>query len=106
MAQAAVDGIPAMRHSALHYPGTVAATASDQYFYGDRFLVAPMYSLEARNRGIAFPPGNWTHVWTNKTFEGDARGSVRAGLSQTPVFYRTGDKIAAAIAGQVRRASL
>ena len=106
MEQAAIDGVPAMRHAALHFPGTLAATVADQYFYGDRFLVAPMFSPEAFNRGIAFPPGNWTHVWTNKTFEGDARGSVRAGLSQTPVFYRTGDKIAAEIARQVRRAAL
>ena len=106
LAQAAADGMPAMRHCWVHHPGTLAAGYDNQYFYGDRFFVAPVFNPGYRSRTVAFPPGAWTHVWTGKIFAGNQVGGVPSELGQTPVFYRHNDPIAAQIAAQVRRASL
>lgn len=104
--QAVTDGLPALRHCWVHYPGTLAAKAGDQYFYGDRFLVAPVMGPGARSRVVAFPPGDWINVWTMRPFAGNQNGAVQAPLGQPAVFHRANDRVAAQIAAGVRRAAL
>ncbi len=100
--QASVDGLPAVRHCWIHHRGTRAAARDDQYTFGERFLVAPVFAADAAPRTVTLPPGDWTHVWTGHTYAGDA--DVTPGHRRLPVFHRTGDAEAAGIAQSVRQA--
>lgn len=102
--QASRDGVPAMRHCWLHYPGTLAAQRDDQYFYGDRFLIAPVFG-SMRGRGVTPPPGRWVSAWTRLRYEGGQEVSLPTPPGQPGVLYREGDQEAEAIAERVKLAS-
>ncbi len=102
--QAGQDGVPAMRHCWLHYPGTSAAQRDDQYFFGDRFLIAPVFG-SIRGRGVTPPPGTWVSAWTRLKYQGGQEVNLPTPPGQPGVLYREGDQKAEAIAERVKLAS-
>lgn len=69
------------------------------YLLGPDLLVAPVTEPDADERRVWLPAGEWTHLWTEKTYTGGSV-TVPAPLGRPPVFYRPG---AAALCGALRR---
>ena len=63
------------------------------YLLGDDVLVAPVVEPGADTRALWLPEGEWTHLWTGKTYAG-GDATVSAPLGQPPVFYRKGSAFA------------
>jgi alpha-glucosidase len=91
--EAVRDGIPAMRHGWLVYPGTKAAEQGLQFFLGDHLLVAPVYAEDATTVEVTFPPGQWKHILTGEVFDGDTTATVNAPLDRPAAFVKVGDPV-------------
>jgi alpha-glucosidase (family GH31 glycosyl hydrolase) len=76
-------GMPIMRHHMLTHPADPAAVArDDQYMFGPRLLVAPVYVQGATDREVYVPAGTWIDWWRSVTYvEGD--GGFTLGAVQT-----------------------
>lgn len=88
MADYASNGVPAIRHTWLHYedePGL--RRLSYQYLYGRDLLVAPV-TKPGKNLSDAYlPADHWVHLWTSREFRG-GDVTIEAPLGYPPVFYR------------------
>ena len=59
----------------------------DQYMVGDSLMAAPVLVAGARSRLVYFPSGaNFTHYFTNKTYNGGSTQDVEAPLDHFPLF--------------------
>lgn len=85
--EAAETGIPAIRHGWLVAPGTDAAESDTQFFLGDDVLMAPVLEEGDREVEVVFPPGEWVHLFTGKTYEEGSR-KVAAPLGEPAAFVR------------------
>ncbi len=93
LAEAQADGMPAVRHGWLVYPGTKAATADMQFFLGEHLLMAPVTSNDATSVQVTFPPGTWVHALTGETFQGDQVTVVQAPIGTPAAFVKQGDPV-------------
>jgi len=84
-------GKPVMRAMFLEFPNDEKAyEVSDQYMYGQNFLVAPVTLPGARFRAVYLPAGTWTNFWTEEQIKGPKKILVSAPLNQIPLFVREG----------------
>jgi len=104
--EAVRDGIPAMRHGWLVYPGTKAAEQDLQFFLGDHLLVAPVYEDGATTVKVTFPPGTWKHILTGEVFSGDSEATVSAPLDTPAAFVKVGDPVGDQIVAAMQSAGL
>ncbi|MBQ8162250.1 MAG: glycoside hydrolase family 31 protein [Clostridia bacterium] len=89
MLQAHTQGTPLMRAMAYAYPSDpVCPLISDQYMFGDRYLVAPVLEPGARKRSVYFPLGAWKDVDSGIVYPGPSRREVPAPLDVIPVFEK------------------
>ena len=91
VAEAVETGVPALRHTWLQYPGSAAAQSDTQFFLGSSVLVAPVLAESRDSVEVSFPPGEWVHLLTGETFEGDATVQVAAPLGTPAAFVRADD---------------
>lgn len=91
LAEARQTGIPAIRHGWLVHPGTTAAMVDTQFFLGDAILVAPVLTGSATTVDVTFPPGQWVHLFTGETFEGEQTLEVAAPLGTPAAFVAAND---------------
>ena len=87
LVEAAHTGVPAIRHGWLVAPGTDAAKSDTQFFLGRDVLVAPVLEEGKREVEVVFPPGQWRHLFTGKTYD-EGRRTVSAPLGQPAAFVR------------------
>jgi alpha-glucosidase len=59
-----------------------------QFFLGDRVLVAPVFTPGDSYRPVYFPIGRWQHFWSDKVVQGPLYEEVYAPLGQPPAFFR------------------
>lgn len=81
-----------MRALAVDFPqDTVARKLTDEYLFGDAFLVAPVTEYKARSRQVYFP-GNtrWYDFTTGKAYRGGQTATVAAPTERMPLFVRAG----------------
>lgn len=65
-------GMPVMRHHVLTHPDDPEAVArDDQYLFGPRLLVAPVYVEGATERELYLPAGTWIDWWRSVTYVED-----------------------------------
>lgn len=88
-------GRPLNRWLWWDFPHDAKAWAvDDEYMFGDKYLVAPVLELGARQRSVYLPgaPGtSWRHVFTNETFAAGQEHLVQAPLGMAfPIFSRRG----------------
>ena len=89
--EAMEQGIPAMRHIVLEYPGWDGAKrARFEYMLGDALFVAPVVEEGAVTRTIDFPPDVFYDFWTKEKVVGPVRTTVPAPLGMIPVYLRAG----------------
>jgi alpha-glucosidase (family GH31 glycosyl hydrolase) len=74
-----------------YYPEDISTyNMSDQYFWGDDILVAPILFEGATSRQVYFPRGVWIDAWSGAVIEGDQSRTIQAPLEQIPHFIRHG----------------
>lgn len=90
--QATQNGVPVMRALFLEYPeDDNTYTISDEYFFGEEFLVAPMVN-EGGSRTVYFPKGANYLEYYNKTavYTGGSTTEVQLELEYSPVYVKAG----------------
>ena len=60
----------------------------DQYMFGDRYLVAPIFELNRFEREVYLPAGSWKLTSTGETFSGGQTVKAAAPIEYMPVFER------------------
>jgi alpha-glucosidase len=94
--EAARDGVPMVRHTALVDPDWDGAFAAHgQWLIGDDLLIAPAVERGALAVSVAFPEGEWTHLLTGERFDGRQKRLVSAPLGRPAVFARVGSAVPA-----------
>ena len=83
-------GSPIMRTMFYQFPDDDKCwELSDQYMYGDKYLVAPILYAGAKEREVYLPKGHqWRDMETNSVYEGDTTIKVPLTLDSMPVFER------------------
>lgn len=102
LAAARDSGVPAIRHGWLVHPGTAAAPLDTQFFLGDSILVAPVLTSGADTVEVAFPPGQWVHLFTGDVYDGDRVTDVAAPLGTPAAFVAADDPRADQLCDAVR----
>jgi alpha-glucosidase (family GH31 glycosyl hydrolase) len=89
--EAAKTGLPIIRHPFLEFPRDPNTyDANEEYFLGDKILVAPVVQQGASTRALYLPPGSWADYWTGKIIKGGREVTVPAPLDQIPILVRAG----------------
>lgn len=87
-------GLPVLRALVLDWPDDPTAwVVSDQYLFGDAFLVCPVMTPSG-TRDVYLPEGAWVDFWTGALLEGPRwlRG-VESPLSTLPLYVRHGARV-------------
>ena len=85
----ATTGRPIQRPFGLAHPET-GQHPSDQYFFGDDLLVAPVLDRGVAERPVVLPAGRWLDWFDGTSREGPGTVTVAAPLSRLPLFLRAG----------------
>ncbi len=90
MKEAHEKGTPVMRTLFYEFPeDPMAWEAEDEYMFGDRYLVAPMFEAGVCVREVYLPEGaRWKNVRDGSVFEGGRMTEALAPLDVIPVFER------------------
>lgn len=68
-----------------------ALNISDEFMFGDAFLVCPVYEYKARSREVYLPNGyTWYDFHTGKAYEGGQTIQAAAPYEYSPLFVRSG----------------
>jgi alpha-D-xyloside xylohydrolase len=87
---AAQDGMPVLRPMVAEFPDDPSCAHLDrQYMFGDRLLVAPVFSASGET-SYYIPAGTWTHLQTGATVSGPVWVNEVCGFDTVPVFVRPG----------------
>ena len=93
-AEAAATGLPMVRPMFLQWPldaGAQDAAAEDQFMFGSRWLVAPMYTQGATSRSVYLPAlvnATWVYFFNETSVgAGGRRVTMDAPISEFPLFY-------------------
>ena len=88
MEEAHVKGTPVMRPLFYDFPeDSNAWHIRDEYMFGGKLLVAPVYRMGEREKEVYLPQGcTWINVWNNDVLEGGSRVKVECALDTIPVF--------------------
>jgi alpha-D-xyloside xylohydrolase len=84
----APDGRPIARAFGLAHP-ELGVHPSDEYFFGDDLLVAPVVEVGATTRHVILPDGAWIDWWDATPYGGGA-ADVAAPIDRLPLLMRDG----------------
>ncbi|MBO2517017.1 MAG: family 31 glucosidase [Clostridiales bacterium] len=86
-------GAPVMRGMYWECPDDpVCREIRDQYFFGDRYLVAPVMEPGKRKRNVYIPGEKWQNIENAEVIEGPEWITADAPLDVIPVFMRIEEK--------------
>ena len=91
MREAHEKGSPVIRTLFYEFPDDARAwTVEDEYMFGDRLLVCPILTANARERAVYFPGSGvtWQDAETGATYRGGESAVVPAPIERIPVFVR------------------
>lgn len=87
--EAHTNGSPLMRTMFYEFPSDEKCwELTDQYMFGEQYLVAPILYLDQFTRSVYLPEGKWLLTGTMEIFEGKQTVTVDAPLDYMPVFTR------------------
>lgn len=64
-----------------------------QYYFGNEFMVAPVYKQNIISLDVYFPDGDWVNFWTAEKIAGGKTETISAPLEQIPLFVKEGSII-------------
>ena len=70
-------------------PHIASRQIDDEFMFGDSVLVAPIFS-DQTNRSVYLPHGDWYDFWTHEKITGGVSIPATNGVSQIPLFVRSG----------------
>jgi alpha-glucosidase (family GH31 glycosyl hydrolase) len=83
------EGVPLMRAMVLQCPDDPKTYSMfDQYFFGDKLLVAPIIQEGEERRNVYLPGEKWVNIFTKKVYKGGQDIEIDAPLMEIPVFQR------------------
>ena len=89
--EASENGSPLLRAMFYEFPEDPKCwELQDQYMFGDRYLVAPVFHLNQWQREVYLPAGTWRDTRDGKNYEGGQLIMVEAPLETIPVFEKVG----------------
>ncbi len=84
-------GSPIIQPLFYQYPNDeIARKITDEYFWGNDILVAPVLKAGQKTRKVYLPQGSWYNWWNNTKYEGNQWIEMRVTLENIPVFVRAG----------------
>lgn len=87
--EASENGSPLLRAMFYEFPEDPKCwELQDQYMFGDRYLVAPVFHLNQWQREVYLPEGTWRDTRDGKNYEGGQLIMVEAPLETIPVFEK------------------
>jgi len=87
--EASTNGSPLIRTMFYEFPADAKCwELEDQYMFGDKYLVAPIFALNQFKRDVYLPAGQWKLTSTGEVFEGGQTVSVDAPIEYSPVFEK------------------
>lgn len=87
--EASENGSPLLRAMFYEFPEDPKCwELQDQYMFGDRYLVAPVFHLNQWQREVYLPEGTWRDTRDEKNYEGGQLIMVEAPLETIPVFEK------------------
>uniref|UniRef100_A0A914D324 Glycosyl hydrolase family 31 C-terminal domain-containing protein n=1 Tax=Acrobeloides nanus TaxID=290746 RepID=A0A914D324_9BILA len=89
--KAVQTGIPVFRPLWWHLDTSEAFSCSDQFFVGDKLLVAPVVCQGARTRDVFIPKGSWRDQ-TGKIVTGPIKLNVKAPLDVLPFYEKVSEE--------------
>ncbi len=89
-AAAAESGLPIIRPMVVFDRSDVQLSDRwDQYLFGPDLMVAPVWRVGERERGVYFPAGRWRSLWNEtERYEGPVTIVVPVPLDVIPVYIR------------------
>jgi len=63
---------------------------TDEFLFGEHFLVCPILEPNAKGRRMYIPKGNWYNYWTHEVVEGGKEQWVDADIDSIPLFVKEG----------------
>ena len=89
MQEASEKGAPLLRTMFYEFPGDPHCwELEDQYMFGGKYLVAPVFALGQREREVYLPEGKWKSLSDGEVCEGGKTIFCKAPLTSIPVFER------------------
>ena len=87
--EASENGSPLLRAMFYEFPEDPKCwELQDQYMFGDRYLVAPVFHLNQWQREVYLPEGTWKDTRDGKCYEGGQVIVAEAPLETIPVFEK------------------
>ena len=87
--EASENGSPLLRAMFYEFPEDPKCwELQDQYMFGDRYLVAPVFHLNQWQREVYLPAGTWRDTRDGKNYEGGQVIVAEAPLETIPVFEK------------------
>ncbi|MBR4759583.1 MAG: glycoside hydrolase family 31 protein [Lachnospiraceae bacterium] len=87
--EASATGAPLIRTMFFEFPEDATCwQLSDQYMFGSKYLVAPIFAADQFERSVYLPAGNWKLTMDGKIYEGGQYVTVDAPIEYMPIFER------------------
>ncbi len=87
--EASSNGSPLIRTMFYEFPEDEKCwELEDQYMFGSKYLVAPIFALNEFTRTLYLPTGKWKLTSTGEVFEGGRDLTVDAPIDYMPVFEK------------------
>ncbi len=87
--EAHTNGSPLIRTMFYEFPDDAKCwELTDQYMFGEKYLVAPIFNLNQFEREVYLPEGVWTLTSTGEKYTGGTTVKVAAPIEYMPVFER------------------
>ena len=87
--EASANGAPLIRAMFYEFPEDEKCwELNDQYMFGEKYLVAPIFELNCFKRTVYLPAGQWKLTSNGKIFKGAQTVTVDAPIEYMPVFEK------------------
>lgn len=84
-------GTPLMRPLFFEDETQSLWTDASEYFWGDEFLIAPIFNPEVKAKEVYFPKNNtWFDFYTDEKFEGGQTKTVKTHRDYIPTYVKAG----------------
>ncbi len=85
------EGVPMLK-SLVYYDqeDTQNHFRTDEFIFGEHFLVCPIQEPNAKGRRMYIPKGKWHNYWTGEIVEGGSEKWVVADIDKIPIFIKEG----------------